>query len=61
MAQEKDSKKATEKCFESIGLDPDLYRCGHTKARIIFIKKKTITFYNLIWRMNPLVSFSNCK
>lgn len=32
MYQEKEPKVAAQKCFESIGLDPDMYRCGHTKA-----------------------------
>lgn len=27
-----DDKKAAELCFETVGLDPDLYRCGHTKV-----------------------------
>lgn len=34
MQAEPDPKKAAEKCFEAIGLDPDSYRIGHTKARI---------------------------
>lgn len=33
MTAEKDQKKAAFKCFESVGLDPDAYRIGHTKAR----------------------------
>lgn len=33
MTNEKDPKKAAAKCFESIGLDPESYRIGHTKAR----------------------------
>lgn len=33
MTAEKDQKKSASKCFESIGLDPDSYRIGHTKAR----------------------------
>uniref|UniRef100_A0A1A9UDS4 Uncharacterized protein n=1 Tax=Glossina austeni TaxID=7395 RepID=A0A1A9UDS4_GLOAU len=33
MAAEKQPKKAAEKCLESVGLDADLYRIGHTKAR----------------------------
>lgn len=37
MTAEKDQKKAAQKCFEEIGLDPDSYRIGHTKARIITI------------------------
>lgn len=34
MTAEKDPKKAAAKCFDSIGLDPESYRIGHTKARI---------------------------
>ncbi|XP_020707719.1 myosin heavy chain, muscle isoform X19 [Athalia rosae] len=32
MTAEKDPKIAAAKCFESIGLDPDSYRIGHTKV-----------------------------
>ncbi|KAF7379403.1 hypothetical protein HZH66_014774 [Vespula vulgaris] len=32
MASQKDPKVAAAKCFEEIGLDPDSYRIGHTKA-----------------------------
>lgn len=32
MANEPDPKKAAAACFESIALDPDSYRIGHTKA-----------------------------
>lgn len=32
MTQEKDPKVAAKVCFDSIGLDPELYRIGHTKA-----------------------------
>jgi hypothetical protein len=32
MTAETDPKKAAAKCFESIALDSDLYRIGHTKA-----------------------------
>lgn len=28
-----DDKKAAQSCFDSIALDPDLYRLGNTKAR----------------------------
>lgn len=34
MAAEKDPKEAARKCLEEIGLDPDGYRVGHTKARV---------------------------
>jgi hypothetical protein len=33
MFHEKDPKKAAKSCFDKIGLDPELYRIGHTKAR----------------------------
>lgn len=32
MAAEKDPKKAAAHCFNSIELDPENYRIGHTKA-----------------------------
>jgi len=32
MAAQSDPKIAAAKCFEEIGLDPDSYRIGHTKA-----------------------------
>lgn len=34
MAAEKVAKNAAGKCLEAVGLDPDMYRIGHTKARI---------------------------
>lgn len=44
MTAEKDQKKAAQKCFDAVGLDPDSYRIGHTKARYYTIlqKKKTL-------------------
>lgn len=32
MTKEKDAKEAARKCLEEVGLDPDSYRVGHTKA-----------------------------
>lgn len=32
MTHEKDPKVAAKICFDTIGLDPELYRIGHTKA-----------------------------
>lgn len=34
MTAEKDPKVAASKCLESVGLDPESYRIGHTKARL---------------------------
>lgn len=34
MAAESDPKEAARKCLEEVGLDPDSYRIGHTKARV---------------------------
>ncbi|CAD7085898.1 unnamed protein product [Hermetia illucens] len=42
MTAEKDPKKAAAKCLESIGLDPESYRIGHTKAGIKFNKKNFV-------------------
>lgn len=36
MTKEKDPKKAAGKCLETVGLDPDNYRIGHTKAGLLF-------------------------
>lgn len=38
MYAEKEPKNAAAKCFEEIGLDPDSYRIGHTKARKILFE-----------------------
>ena len=35
MQTEKDLKTAAEKCLQESGLDPDSYRIGHTKVRIL--------------------------
>lgn len=43
MTAEKSPKNAAAKCLESVGLDPDMYRIGHTKARKLYVyKTKTI-------------------
>lgn len=44
MTAEKDQKKAAQKCFDSVGLDPDSYRIGHTKARIYLILFSPLIF-----------------
>lgn len=36
MQNEKDIKKAAEGCLDKTGLDPEMFRLGHTKARNIF-------------------------
>lgn len=33
MDKEADPKTAASKCLEEVGLDPESYRIGHTKAR----------------------------
>lgn len=35
MVAESEPKNAAAKCLESVGLDPESYRIGHTKARKI--------------------------
>lgn len=37
MTAEKDQKKSAQKCFDAVGLDPDSYRIGHTKARHLYL------------------------
>lgn len=34
MEAEAEPRDAAKKCFDAIGLDPESYRIGHTKARI---------------------------
>lgn len=36
MQAEKDIKKAAGLCLDAVALDPEMYRLGHTKARINF-------------------------
>ena len=36
MNAEREPKNAAAKCLEEVGLDPDNYRCGFTKARSFF-------------------------
>lgn len=50
MTAEKDQKKAAQKCFDEVALDPDMYRIGHTKASEIFYYRNDIRF--------PIVFFS---
>lgn len=45
MQAEKDPKKAAAKCFESIQLDPESYRIGHTKASICSLFLWNIFFF----------------
>lgn len=45
MAAESDPKVAAAKCFESIALDPDMYRIGHTKASFNKTKIYGFQFY----------------
>jgi hypothetical protein len=48
MQNEKDIKKAAGICLESVALDPEMYRLGHTKAR---------TFFNLIYEFFNYLPF----
>lgn len=50
MANEPDPKKAAQKCFDEVGLDPDMYRIGHTKASCIS-RTKIFEFFSL--RFSP--------
>lgn len=49
MAAEPDPKEAARKCLEEVGLDPDSYRIGHTKARVFSRKTPNLfVFINYI-------------
>lgn len=37
MTAAKNQKDAAQKCFDAVGLDPDMYRIGHTKARYFIL------------------------
>lgn len=50
MGLEKDGKKCAGICLETTGLDAELYRLGHTKARQIFQKPNP----NLLFFINPI-------
>ena len=52
MAREDDPKVAARKCFEEVGLDADLYRIGHTKARY----KKSSSLHMCIVNVDNLLS-----
>jgi len=55
MAAEKVAKNAAGKCLEAVGLDPDMYRIGHTKART----QKNVPFYiHLVYASE--CTHSNC-
>lgn len=51
MSAEPDNKVAAAKCFQEVGLDPDSYRIGFTKARN---SKPSPPFYTLITYLNTL-------
>lgn len=54
MQSEKDVKKASGACLETTGLDPEMYRLGHTKARINF-------YFFLHFRNKPMKSCKICQ
>lgn len=51
MTAEKDPKIAAAKCFDSIGLDPDSYRIGHTKASRIWQTHSSISWIFSFWAL----------
>jgi hypothetical protein len=53
MYNEKDQKKSAQMCFDKIGLDPELYRIGHTKA-----SKRTLPEIFLVKLVLPPPSLS---
>lgn len=52
MTHEKDPKKSAKLCFDKIGLDPENYRIGHTKAR-----KYTAP----LWNIAPCLEILRCR
>lgn len=53
MTAAKDQKVAAQKCFDACQLDPDMYRIGHTKARILKKNPLNVDFFlylnNFFW------------
>ena len=48
MQAESDPKIAASKCLEEVGLDPDSYRIGHTKAsRLIPARPPTLFLFHI--------------
>ena len=45
MQAEPDERKSAKVCLETIQLDPELYRIGHTKARSNKLEPKTSNRY----------------
>lgn len=51
MQAEKDPKNAAGGCLDSIKLDPELYRLGHTKVNQLNIQKKNFSYFlPLFWK-----------
>lgn len=59
MAAEKEAKEAARKCLEEIGLDPDSYRVGHTKARLSCpcLKSHSCSISPVSWFILCLIRF----
>jgi len=73
MDREADAKTAASKCLEEVGLDPESYRIGHTKARLgdtcscfrphptLFVKVTLLTLCSDVGRpkyQSPLLFFA---
>lgn len=56
MAAEKLPKNAATKCLEAVGLDPDLYRIGNTKARIF----RSLYIYSVVLQAPIHLSLVTC-
>jgi hypothetical protein len=52
MDKESDPKVACAKCLEEVGLDPESYRIGHTKAR----REITLVYSSSLPFMEPSYS-----
>lgn len=50
MTAAKNQKDAAQKCFDAVGLDPDMYRIGHTKAR----------YFTQLFPLSLSLSFPDC-
>lgn len=55
MQNEKDIKKAAGICLESVALDPEMYRLGHTKASTFFIYElffHSLSTIDFAWKLS---------
>lgn len=62
MQKQADPKDAAAKCLEEVGLDPDSYRIGHTKACLECLSWCQLGMWGRPWGMaRPQLGFRNAR